>query len=110
MGIIRFIIRFLALVALAVAIILAVVDATRSLAASRLVTTPLGQSWKAISPDTLEMARNTVELYLWPAVWDTLAGLVLGLPGFAVFAVLAFILYALGNRPVSDRRGVTFDI
>ena len=41
---IRFVFRVLALFALAVAVVMAVLDATRSIGASRLMLTPLGES------------------------------------------------------------------
>ena len=39
-----------------------------------------------------------------PMVWDGIIAWVLAQPGFAVFAVLAFLLYAIGYR----RRRVEF--
>ena len=41
----RFLFRLLASLALAVAVIMAVLDVTRTIAASHLVLTPLGASW-----------------------------------------------------------------
>ena len=67
---IRFLFRFLATVSLAVAVIMAVLDATRTVAAGSLVTTPLGTSWLAVSPATLESAQAAVETWLHPALWD----------------------------------------
>jgi hypothetical protein len=99
---IRFLFRLLATISLAVAVILAVLDATRSVAMSRLVLTPLGESWKAASPVTLESLRTAVEAR-WPMLWDTLGVGLLAVPGPIFFAVLALLLYAVGHRP--GRRG-----
>jgi CubicO group peptidase (beta-lactamase class C family) len=99
---VRFVFRVLASVALAVAVILAVLDATRSVAMSKLVLTPLGESWSAVSPDTLDQARAAVESR-WPFLWDTVAVWLLAMPGVAVFALLAFLLYAVGHRPERRR-------
>jgi hypothetical protein len=96
---IRFLFRFLALVALSVAAIMAVLDATRSLAASALVTTPLGESWAATLPDLLALAEQNVRHYIHPLAWDPAALFILGLPGFAVFGALALIFYAIGHKP-----------
>lgn len=94
----RFIFRLAAMVALSISVIMAVVDATRSVAASALVMTPLKASWLAVSPDT----RAAFEIYVRdkasPLLWDGAIAFVLGQPGFAVFAVLAFLLYAVGYR------------
>ncbi|MBN9612456.1 MAG: hypothetical protein J0H64_03140, partial [Actinobacteria bacterium] len=48
------------MVALAVSVIIAVLDVTRTVAASRIVTTPLKTSWNAVSPDTLGAAESFV--------------------------------------------------
>ena len=44
----RFIFRLAAMVALSISVIMAVIDATRSVAASALVMTPLNASWLAV--------------------------------------------------------------
>jgi hypothetical protein len=99
---IRFFFRFLASAALAVAVIMAVLDATRTVATSTLVMTPLGESWAGVSPDTLAAAQTFVETGASPMLWDPVAVTILALPGFAVFAVVALLLYMIGHRP---RRG-----
>ena len=95
----RFLFRLLAMVALAVAVIMAVLDATRTIAAEQLVLTPLGTSWMNASPDTLDATRTFVQASLHPLVWDPALVWILDLPGFAVFGVVAFLFYAIGRRP-----------
>lgn len=95
----RFFFRFLAVMSLALAVILAVVDATRSIAASETVLTPLGTSWFAVSPGSLNLAQAVVQRYLFPALWDPAIVAILTLPGFVVFLVLALLFYAIGRRP-----------
>jgi hypothetical protein len=95
----RFLFRLLATISLAVAVIMAVLDATRTVAASQIVTTPLGTSWAAVSPDSLSAAEQFVRLRMYPPLWDSAIVPLLGLPGFVVFAILAFLLYAIGRRP-----------
>jgi hypothetical protein len=96
---IRFLFRFLATVSLAVAVVMAVLDATRTIAAGDWVLTPLGASWMSVSPGTLAATQATIESWLHPALWDPLALSILKLPGFAVFSVLALVLYAIGRKP-----------
>jgi len=96
---IRLLFRFLAVVALSIAAIMAVLDATRTLAASALVTTPLGESWAATMPDLLALTEQNVRHYIHPLAWDPVALFILQLPGFAVFGVLALVLYAIGRKP-----------
>jgi hypothetical protein len=88
------------MVALSVSVIMAVLDATRTVAASHLVTTPLRTSWLAVSPDTLGAFETLVRDKVSPMVWDMGIAWVLGLPGFVVFAALAFLFYAMGYRRV----------
>jgi hypothetical protein len=95
----RFPFRLMAMIALSIAVIMAVLDATRSIAASELVTTPLSTSWIAVSPDTFSIVQSFVIEKVHPMAWDPVAVLILRQPGFAVFAVLAFLLHAIGHRP-----------
>lgn len=96
---IRFLFRLLSMFALAVAVIMAVLDATRSIAASALVATPLATSWASVSPQTLAAAQDMVSAKLHPLAWSFVAVPILALPGFVVFAGLAFLLHAVGRRP-----------
>jgi hypothetical protein len=98
LGFLRFVFRSLSVLALAVAVIMAVLDATRSVAAGNLVTTPLGESWFSVSPATLNLAQAVTQRYLSPAIWDPYMIWVLTMPGFAVMAALSFLLYLPGRR------------
>jgi hypothetical protein len=99
----RFLFRLTATIALAVAVIMAVVDVTRTVAASQLVMTPLNTSWTSVSPHTLESFRQVIQAKL-PVLWDPVMVTILNQPGFAVFGVLAFLLYAIGHRTRSRAR------
>lgn len=94
----RFLFRLAAMVALAVAVIMAVLDTTRTVAASHLVMTPLKASWSAVSPDTLAKAEAFVREKAGAVTWDSVIDKALDLPGFVLFAALAFLLYAIGYR------------
>ena len=96
---IRLFFRFLSLAALAVAAIMAVLDATRSIAASRFVVTSLGESWSTTLPSSYALAQESARTYLHPIAWDPIALTALQLPGSVVFAVLALLFYAVGRKP-----------
>jgi hypothetical protein len=102
----RFLFRLAAMVALSISVIMAVLDTTRTVAASALVLTPLKTSWLAASPDTLSAFEAFVRGKAGPFLWDAAITRVLDLPGFAVFAVLALLLYAIGYR--RERRSGKF--
>ncbi len=86
------------MVALSVAVIMVVLDTTRTVAASALVMTPLKTSWLAASPETLAAFEVYVREKASPVLWDAIVTRILDLPGFAVFAALALLLYAIGYR------------
>ena len=86
---------------------MAVLDTTRTVAASALVLTPLNASWLAVSPDTRAAFETFVRAKASPLLWDGAIAWVLNQPGFAVFAMLAFLLYAIGysgNNGAPDTR------
>jgi hypothetical protein len=95
---IRFLFRLAASVALAAAVIMAVIDTTRTVAAGRLVTTPLSASVEGVWPGTLETLRAFLTTRVHALVWDPLTTFVAAQPGFAVLGVLAFLLHAVGRR------------
>lgn len=96
---IRFLFRLMATFSLAVAVIMAVLDVTRTIAASRLVLTPLGESWMSVSPSTFEQTQTFILENGHPLIWNPVMVFILGQPGFAVFGLLALLLYAIGHRP-----------
>lgn len=92
------ILRILALFALAMALITAVLDLTRSIADSTVVMTPLGIDWYNFSADTLNRARDIATEYLHPLVWDPVMQTVLQAPSWFVFGVLWFLLALAGRK------------
>jgi hypothetical protein len=100
----RFLLRLAGLAFLSVAIIMAVLDATRSVAASSLVFTPLAQSWNWASPASLQATRAFLEQQAHPFLWDPVMTSLIALPGWMVFLLLAFLFHALGYVPPPLRR------
>ena len=95
---IRFIFRLFALIFLAVAVIAAVVDTSRSIAASKLVLTSLGKGWADLAPDSLNATQAFIQSKLPLAINDPAFLFLLALPAAAVLAVLAAIFYAIGAK------------
>jgi len=89
--------RLLSMVLLAVAVIMAVVDATRSIAAGAPVMTPLRSAWMAVSPQSYAGFEAWAGENLPALVWDPALLWLLSLPGFAIFAAL-WLLAALAGR------------
>lgn len=92
-----FLARSVGLVLLAVTVVSAVLDLTRSIAASTLVATPLGESWLAVSPGTRALAEASVRERVASFVWDGPMTWLLALPTWAVFGALALLFLWLGR-------------
>ncbi|RCS24834.1 hypothetical protein DUT91_05080 [Phyllobacterium salinisoli] len=94
----RFMFRALAVAALALAVILAVLDAARSIGASQFITTPLRDIWASTSPQTLADAKALTTHYISAVAWDPVLVWVLDRPSWLILGVLALLLYAVGHR------------
>lgn len=98
---IRFVFRFLSLVALCLAVIAAVMDSIASVSVSDYVVTPFGIAWLEISPTTLDQASVAVEHYIGPWAWKLMLQWILPQPTIAVFLVLALLFWMIGYKKPS---------
>ena len=90
--------RFFASVLLLIAVIAAVADGTRTMAAERLVVTSAGEQWGKIAPNSLRSAQTYVQRTTHPLVWETGVRTLLLLPTWALFGGLGFLLAYIGRR------------
>jgi ABC-type Fe3+ transport system permease subunit len=101
-----FLSRFVGLVLVTVMLAAIVVDATKSIAASSLTVTSLGQWWFALDRDSLDAFRQFVQVsidpYLGGWVWNPSVQTILSLPTWLVFGAPGALLIALA--PVRRRR------
>lgn len=97
--------RLLALFALAMALITAVLDLTRSIADSTLVMTPLGVDWQERFPNALNAAHDTVQQFIHPVLWDPVVITILRAPTWFVFGVIWLLLSLLGRQRKSRWQG-----
>lgn len=98
---IRFLFRTLALICFAIAIMFVVIDATRSIGVSGLELTPFGESFEFAAPQLFEALNGWVARSAPDFVTDDVVASLMAIPTFAVFAVVAFLLYAIGRKPRS---------
>ncbi len=98
MRVIRFVFRVLATLLLAAAVVLAVVDATRSIAADAIVTTSLAEAWVQAAPDLLGGAVSAIGEGGLPFV-DGLFDSLLAVPAVVILAILALLFYRMGRTP-----------
>ena len=94
----RFLLRFISMMFLVVAVITGVVDAIQTVAADRLNLTILGEAWYSFSPDSLNAAQAVVQRYVHPLLWDPVIQWVLLQPAAAVFLALSLVFYLLGYK------------
>jgi len=94
--------RFLGFTALALVVISAVLDLTRSIADREIVLTSLGKHWSDLNTQSLTLAQSAVQRYIHPNVWDPYLQWILLQPAWAVFLVLAILFLWLGKS--RDRR------
>jgi hypothetical protein len=84
---------------LLLAMVAAVVDATKSLAGGGAwVVTPMGEQWQALSPETLRNAKAAIEINVGPFLWDPVMTTVLHAPTWVVFGILGVLLFWLGQK------------
>jgi hypothetical protein len=95
-------VRLLGLFALAGAVVGFVVDGTKTIAASSLTVTPLGQAWFSFDPGSLTAFQafvvTHVEAHVGPWIWSPVVELLLTLPIWFVLGALGAFLLLVGRR------------
>lgn len=87
------------MVSLAVAVIAAVLDATRSIAGEAVVLASVAQSWTSVSPAGFAAFEAAIAEAAPAFVWSAIVAPLLSVPAFAFFGGLALLLYVAGRRP-----------
>ena len=101
---VRFLLRFFGFWIFAAALVAAVLDGVKSIAASSVAVTPLAATWAALSPGSAEAARAAVaESFGQPLLWSVLNVWVLGAPTALVLGIIGFLLIAAGRKVRHDR-------
>jgi hypothetical protein len=91
--------RILGVWFLLLAMVAAVIDATKSLAAGGAwVFTPLGQQWASLNPDSLAVAKTWVETHAGTFMWNPMITEILNAPTWVVFGILGVVLFWLGRK------------
>lgn len=95
---IRFVLRFLGLLALALAFIFLVYDGTKSIADQRWYLTTIGNVWAELHQDSLTQVKPMLEsVAQW--LWDPVADTVLNRgPAWLMLVVLGMVLVLLGRK------------
>ncbi|MCP4306867.1 MAG: hypothetical protein GY788_18715 [bacterium] len=100
---IGFIARFTGLWLIAGALVALVIDGTKTIAASALTVTPLGEAWADVLGPSSVMAaqifvQRTIETYIGHWLWDPLIQWILMLPTWLVLGLLGSWLVYAGRK------------
>lgn len=93
----RLFIRLLGTWLLGVALILLIIDGTRSLGASQLVFTSLAENWTWLNADSLATVREFLAGRFFGMVLEPVSEAILAFPGWAVLAVPGALLAWAGR-------------
>ncbi len=94
----RAVLRVLGTWLLGLAVVLIIMDGTKSLAANALVATPLDQLWAELHAQSYAALQNWIDVYLAPWSADVVADALLRLPGFVITGVLGVLLLIAGRE------------
>lgn len=95
---IRFVLRFAGLFALAAAFVAVLYDGTKTIAAGQMYITPFQDIWTYLHPESLQWLQTTVQARAAAWVWNSAFITVLTAPAGLVLAVIGALLMLLGRR------------
>lgn len=93
----RLILRLLGTWLVAIALILGVMDGTKSLAANELVFTSFAEAWTWVHVDSLATVRSFLESRLFGPMLETVADAVFSAPAWLVLVVPGLLLAWMGR-------------
>lgn len=93
----RLLLRIIGTTLLAAALILGILDGTRSLGQSAVVITSLGATWVAIHAPSLAALYEFIDSRFFGPLLEGVINAILGFPGWAVLGVPGALLAWLGR-------------
>ncbi|MBB4009632.1 hypothetical protein [Allorhizobium taibaishanense] len=94
----RFLLRLFSFLALVLAVIAGTTDAIESVALSDVVTTPFGSLWADVGPASLALVKQALTTHIGDNGLQLADDLLLRQPAFAVFLVIALLLWIAGYK------------
>lgn len=98
----RLLLRVLGTVLIALAVILLIIDGTKSLAANAIVFTPLAETWTTVNAESLAAVRGFLETRFFGPLLETVVNALLSFPGWAAIG-LPGVLLAWAGRSRRER-------
>lgn len=102
----RFLMRLFGTWFLGAALILIIIDGTKSLAANGLMTTSLAETWMSMHAQSFDTVTRLAADNGLSAVWAFVNSTVLGWPGFLVVGIPGLLLAFLGRSRTSQIRNI----
>ena len=99
----RLILRVLGTWLIGLALVLLVIDGTKSLGANGIVFMSLAEMWQPLHPASLAGVRGFFDSRMFADLLGSALTAVLGYPAFAVFGVPGIVLALLGRKPQRER-------
>jgi hypothetical protein len=99
----RLILRVLGTWLIGLALVLLVIDGTKSLGANAIVFTSLAELWMQVHPPSLDGVKSFFDSRFFADLLDAALAAMLGYPAFAVFAVPGIMLTLMGRKPHRER-------
>ena len=93
----RLVLRIVGTVLIAFAMILLIIDGTKSLGANQIVLTSLDATWTQIHAQSLDAVKQFMTTRLFGPVLETVIDAILGFPGWAVIGVPGLLLAWAGR-------------
>lgn len=94
---VRFILRFIGLLLLALGFIFVVYDGMKSIADRTIYATRLEQFWTDIHASSLQATRDAIDRYA-ASLWSIIMQPLIDQPAAAVFAIVGVVLIILGRK------------
>jgi hypothetical protein len=95
---IRFLLRFIGLLLLALAFVFFVYDGTKAIANQQWIYMKVSDTWALVDQTTLVKLQPAIEAHAPHWLWDPVMLTVLNAPTWLVLAILAAILILLGRK------------
>lgn len=94
----RLLLRFASFLALVAAALAGTIDSVQSVAASEPVMTPLAEVAVAFGQDAVDWVQSLQRTQAGPAIWLAALHWLFMQPAFAVFLIVALLLWMAGYR------------
>jgi hypothetical protein len=99
----RLILRVLGTWLIGLALVLLVIDGTKSLGANALAFSSLADLWTQLHPPSLDNVRAFFDSRFFADLLDAALAALLGYPAFAVVGLPGILLALLGRKPRRER-------